>query len=154
MPSSVACRLRSSPRWVTIAGHTDSQLADVWGRPQTYTVVVAAFSIGYAMTAGAQNISTVVAGQLIYTFGNAGITICECASTECCDKTLCFPFLPAIQALTSSEQSNHRRHHLLTMASLRQRCDQLAVRRQRVRRIIHHGRDQWLQLERLEMGRE
>ena len=82
MPSSVACRLRSSPRWVTIAGHTDSQLADVWGRPQTYTVVVAAFSIGYAMTAGAQNISTVVAGQLIYTFGNAGITFCECASAE------------------------------------------------------------------------
>jgi hypothetical protein len=30
------------------------------------------------MTAGAQNVSTVVAGQLVYTFGNAGITFCQC----------------------------------------------------------------------------
>lgn len=32
------------------------------------------------MCAGAQNISTVVAGQFVYTLGNAGITFCEPSS--------------------------------------------------------------------------
>lgn len=57
-----------------------AKLADVWGRPQTYCFVIACFSIGYAMCAGAKNVDTVVAGQLIYTIGNAGVTFCEWSS--------------------------------------------------------------------------
>jgi len=39
------------------------------------------FAVGYAMCAGAQNVGTVVAGQFIYTIGNAGVTFCEDGST-------------------------------------------------------------------------
>ncbi|WVQ72881.1 hypothetical protein IAR50_002442 [Cryptococcus sp. DSM 104548] len=51
-----------------------AKMADVWSRPHVLVVSVAFYVVGYAMCAGAQNVSTVVAGQLIYTFGNTGIT--------------------------------------------------------------------------------
>jgi hypothetical protein len=35
------------------------------------------YAVGYAMCAGAQNVTTFVAGQLIYTLGNSGITFRE-----------------------------------------------------------------------------
>ncbi|TYJ57394.1 hypothetical protein B9479_001934 [Cryptococcus floricola] len=51
-----------------------AKMADVWSRPHALIVAVTCYVVGYAMCAGAQNVSTVVAGQLIYTFGNSGIT--------------------------------------------------------------------------------
>jgi Na+/melibiose symporter-like transporter len=46
----------------------------MWSRPHTLALAVTLYAVGYAMCAGAQNITTVVAGQVIYTLGNSGIT--------------------------------------------------------------------------------
>ncbi|OCF35087.1 siderophore-iron transporter Str3 [Kwoniella heveanensis BCC8398] len=51
-----------------------AKLADIWSRPHTLTLCVALYAVGYAMCAGAKNIQTVVAGQVIYNVGNTGIT--------------------------------------------------------------------------------
>jgi hypothetical protein len=56
-----------------------SQLADAWPRPHALALAVMFYAVGYAMCAGAENVSTVVAGQVIYTLGNTGITFCEFA---------------------------------------------------------------------------
>jgi len=50
------------------------QIADMWSRPHTLLLAVTLYAVGYAMCAGAQNVTTFVAGQLIYTLGNSGIT--------------------------------------------------------------------------------
>jgi hypothetical protein len=71
--STVHCQ--SEPRCAKCAGTgSNYQLADVWSRPHTLALAVAFYAVGYAMCAGARNVSTVVAGQLIYTVGNSGIT--------------------------------------------------------------------------------
>jgi len=46
----------------------------MWSRPHTLLLAVTLYAVGYAMCAGAQNVTTFVAGQLIYTLGNSGIT--------------------------------------------------------------------------------
>ena len=46
----------------------------MWSRPHTLLLAVALYAVGYAMCAGASNITTFVAGQVIYTLGNSGIT--------------------------------------------------------------------------------
>lgn len=46
----------------------------MWSRPHTLALAVTLYTVGYAMCAGAKNIHTVVAGQVIYTLGNSGIT--------------------------------------------------------------------------------
>ncbi|WWD08232.1 hypothetical protein V865_006343 [Kwoniella europaea PYCC6329] len=51
-----------------------AKLADLWSRPHALTLAVTLYAVGYAMCAGAQNVSTVVAGQVVYTLGNTGIT--------------------------------------------------------------------------------
>ncbi|WRT67511.1 uncharacterized protein IL334_004483 [Kwoniella shivajii] len=51
-----------------------AKLADVWSRPHALTLSVICYSVGYAMCAGATNVTTVVAGQVVYTLGNTGIT--------------------------------------------------------------------------------
>lgn len=58
-----------------------SQLADIWSRPHALTLAVAFYAVGYAMCAGAQNVQTVVAGQVVYTLGNTGITFREPINT-------------------------------------------------------------------------
>jgi len=45
------------------------------------TLAVAFYAVGYAMCAGAQNVQTVVAGQVVYTLGNTGITFREPINT-------------------------------------------------------------------------
>jgi hypothetical protein len=49
----------------------------MWSRPHSLLVSVTLYTVGYAMCAGAQNVTTFVAGQLIYTLGNSGITFRE-----------------------------------------------------------------------------
>jgi hypothetical protein len=49
----------------------------MWSRPHTLALAVTLYAVGYAMCAGAQNVTTFVAGQLIYTLGNSGITFRE-----------------------------------------------------------------------------
>ncbi|WVQ81948.1 hypothetical protein IAT38_004075 [Cryptococcus sp. DSM 104549] len=51
-----------------------AKVADIWSRPHALAVCVTCYAVGYAMCAGANNVSTVVAGQVIYTIGNSGIT--------------------------------------------------------------------------------
>lgn len=59
------------------ADNRSSQLADVWSRPHALTLSVILYAVGYAMVAGSKNITTVVAGQVVYTLGNTGITFCK-----------------------------------------------------------------------------
>jgi hypothetical protein len=49
----------------------------MWSRPHTLALAMALYAIGYTMCAGAKNVTTVVAGQVIYTLGNSGITFCQ-----------------------------------------------------------------------------
>jgi len=51
-----------------------AKLADIWSRPHALTLAVVLYAVGYAMCAGAQNVETLVAGQVVYTLGNTGIT--------------------------------------------------------------------------------
>lgn len=51
-----------------------AKIADLWSRPHALLLAIACYAIGYAMCAGAHNIQTVVAGQVFYTLGNAGIS--------------------------------------------------------------------------------
>jgi predicted MFS family arabinose efflux permease len=51
-----------------------TKLADIWSRPHALTLAVVLYAVGYAMCAGAQNVETLVAGQVVYTLGNTGIT--------------------------------------------------------------------------------
>lgn len=61
------------------------------------------------MCAGAHNIQTVVAGQVFYTLGNAGISFCRSSSL----------FIVCIsRSYLRSEQFAYRRYHLYAMASL------------------------------------
>jgi hypothetical protein len=49
----------------------------MWSQPHTLALTVALYAIGYTMCARAKNMTTVVAGQVIYTLGNSGITFCK-----------------------------------------------------------------------------
>jgi MFS family permease len=52
-----------------------AKIADNFSRPIALASGVVFYAIGYAMTAGAGNIQTVAAGQVIYTLGNTGISV-------------------------------------------------------------------------------
>lgn len=52
-----------------------AKIADVWTRPAALATAVILYAIGCAMIAGANNINTVVGGQVIFTLGNTGIQL-------------------------------------------------------------------------------
>jgi hypothetical protein len=122
----------------------------MWSRPHTLALAVTCYAVGYAMCAGSKNVATVVAGQLIYTIGNSGITFRESRPeiVRCCLTDL------ALRDLIYSQQSNHCGHHLVAVAGIRCWSDQLAIRDQCFRRGLYHKRDQRLQPRWLEMGCE
>lgn len=59
-----------------------AKIADVFSRPIAMALSVFFYAIGYAMTAGANGIQTVAAGQVIYTLGNTGISMSK-STTHC-----------------------------------------------------------------------
>ncbi|OCF31471.1 siderophore-iron transporter Str1 [Kwoniella heveanensis BCC8398] len=50
-----------------------AKLADLFSRPFALAVAVLCYTLGYIIVASAQNVNSVVGGQVIYTLGNTGI---------------------------------------------------------------------------------
>lgn len=109
----------------------------MWSRPHTLALAVTLYAVGYAMCAGAQDVTTFVAGQLIYTLGNSGITF---------RKSVIVLMVVSAEA-GNSQQSYHCRHHFSAMAGFRQWRHQPTLCRQRLRRWVYH---QWC--KRLQCG--
>lgn len=123
------------------------QIADMWSRPHALLLAVGLYAVGYAMCAGSKNITTFVAGQVIYTLGNSGITFRESSISEV--------FVLATLAYKyNSQQFEYRRHHVPAVASIRQRRYQSTLRRQRICWWFHHTGHQRLQCRWMAMGCE
>ena len=54
-----------------------AKAADITTRPLVVACSVGFFAVGFAMVAGSKTVDTVVAGEVIYTIGNTGISFSE-----------------------------------------------------------------------------
>ncbi|KAL7420081.1 hypothetical protein Q5752_005046 [Cryptotrichosporon argae] len=52
-----------------------AKCADIFSRPMAIAVSVALYALGYLLVAASKNVTTVAAGEVIYTFGNTGISV-------------------------------------------------------------------------------